>query len=151
MAQGWAPKAGYHRRMSETKPPHPKTPPRLGLEALPGLYAICRLGSNEPVPANVLEMRFVAIARTEDELSIVCPEAAAPASARVEAGWRCLRVRGNLPFEATGILASLAAPLAEAGIPIFAVATFDTDYLLVKSDHLERAVGALERAGHTVR
>ena len=131
--------------------PKPSPPPRLDLEALQGLYAICRLGCNEPVPAHVLGMRFVAIARTEDELSIVCPEAAAPAGARVESGWRCLRVRGNLPFEATGILASLAAPLAAAGIPIFAVATFDTDYLLVKASDWDRTVATLEGAGHTVR
>jgi hypothetical protein len=144
-------KAEYHLAMSETTPQHAKNPPRLPLEILPDRYAICRLDRDQPVPENLLGMRFVAIARTDDELSIVCPEPAAPAGARIETGWRCLRVHGNLPFEATGILASLAAPLARAGIPIFAVATFDTDYVLVKVDHFERTIAALEEAGHRVR
>jgi len=122
----------------------------LELEVLPGAYAVCRLGPQAPVPPPLLAAAFVAIVRTSDELSIVCPEIVAPADARCERGWRCLRVVGNLPFDATGILASLAAPLAEARIPIFAISTFDTDYLLVKVARLEQALRVLEATGHTI-
>ena len=122
----------------------------LVLAVLPGAYAVCRLGPQEPIPAPLLAPTFVAIVRTAEELSIVCPERVAPETARVERGWRCLRVTGSLPFEATGILASLAAPLAEAKIPIFAISTFDTDYLLVKEARLEHALTVLEATGHTI-
>lgn len=88
--------------------------------------------------------------RTADELSVVCLEEAAPAGARVEGGWRCLSVVGPLPFSATGIMAALAGPLAAADISIFALATFDTDHLLVAETALSRALEALHRAGHRV-
>ena len=71
-----------------------------------------------------------------------------PANVKVEPKWRCLKVKGPLDFALTGILASLANPLARAGISIFAVSTFDTDYLLVKEGDLERAAEALSIAGH---
>ncbi len=88
------------------------------------------------------------ITRTAEELSVVCPEEAVPEAVRRQGGWRCLEVRGPLAFELTGVLASLASPLAEAGVPIFALSTFDTDYLLVPGDQLETAFGALGAAGH---
>lgn len=91
-----------------------------------------------------------AITRTRDELSIVCPQADVPPSTFSEPEWRALKVAGPLDFSLTGVLASLAAPLADAGISIFALSTFDTDYLLVKSDVLALAVEVLRRAGHSV-
>ena len=91
------------------------------------------------------------ITRTADELSVVCWQKNVPEGVRSEGGWRCLKLEGPLDFSLTGILVSLAAPLAEAGISIFAISTFDTDYLLVNRDDLERSVDALEGAGHLVR
>lgn len=79
---------------------------------------------------------------------MVCPEEAVPAEVRGERGWRCLAVRGPLAFELTGVLASLAAPLAAAGVPIFALSTFDTDYLLIPGARLETALDVLHTAGH---
>ena len=79
---------------------------------------------------------------------MVCPERRVPEGVRRQGGWRCLAVRGPLPFELTGVLASLASPLAAAAVPIFAVSTFDTDYLLIPGDDLEAAVAALDAAGH---
>ncbi len=79
---------------------------------------------------------------------MVCPERAVPAGVDAERGWRCLRVRGPLAFELTGVLASLASPLAAAGVPIFALSTFDTDYLLIPGARLETAVDVLRTAGH---
>ncbi|HEX4826092.1 MAG TPA: ACT domain-containing protein [Candidatus Polarisedimenticolaceae bacterium] len=122
----------------------------LDLAVLPGLYAVCRLDPDAPVPPSLLSTAFVAIVRTADELSIVCPGSVAPETGRCERGWCCIKVNGNLPFDATGILASLASPLAEANIPIFAISTFDTDYLLVRGVRLEHALRVLEGAGHTI-
>jgi hypothetical protein len=87
---------------------------------------------------------------TPDELSLVVPEAFAPDGAAIEAGWRALRVAGTLDFSLTGVLASLAAPLAQAGVSIFAVSTYDTDYLLVRESGLAAALVALRGAGHTI-
>jgi uncharacterized protein len=121
---------------------------RLDLAFLPDLYAICRLSRDEPVP---LECNgpFLSITRTNEELSIVCNQSAAPAGAKCEHDWRCLRVAGTLPFSTTGVLASLADPLAEAGIPVFAVSTFDTDYLLIREKDVEKSIEVLRRAGHS--
>jgi hypothetical protein len=122
----------------------------LTLELLPVRYAVCRLPAGWPAPAALLapgpDLRV--LARTPDELSLVCPEQDAPAEARVETGWRAFKVAGPLDFSLTGVLASLAAPLAAAGVSIFAVSTFDTDYLLVREASLAQARAALESAGH---
>lgn len=93
---------------------------------------------------------FTSVTRTPEELSVVCSQDAVPEAVTAERGWRCLVVAGPLDFALTGIAASLAAPLADAGISVFFVATFDTDYLLVKEDRLADATAALERAGHTL-
>jgi hypothetical protein len=90
------------------------------------------------------------VTRTPDELSVVADEAAVPAGVRAERGWRALQVAGPLDFNLTGILASLAYPLARAGISLFAVSTFDTDYVLIKEDKLHDALAALQAAGHTL-
>jgi hypothetical protein len=122
----------------------------LRLSVLPGTFAVCRLDPLAAIPAPLLRAAWVSITRTADELSIVCAEELAPAGARCERGFRCLVVEGPLPFSAVGILASVAAPLAAAGIPILAVATHDTDYLLVRAERLEAAREALVGAGHEV-
>lgn len=119
------------------------------LLVLGGTFAVCRLGKSAAVPAWAAG-DFLSVTRTAEELSVVCPEAAVPEGVRCERGWRCLRVAGTVPFSAVGVLASLAGPLAAAGVSLFAVSTFDTDYLLVKDDDMERAVGALRGAGHVV-
>jgi len=123
----------------------------LRLQLLPETYAICRLGSEQAVPAWATGGAFLSLTRTRAELSIVCVQEAVPEDVRCEKGWRCLGVRGVLDFSLTGILASLATPLAAAGVSIFAVSTFDTDYLLVKNDGLTPTIAALEDAGHSVR
>ena len=83
-------------------------------------------------------------------MTVVCAAARVPADARAERGWRALRVAGPLDFALTGVLAAVAVPLADAGVSIFAVSTFDTDYVLVRADRLEAAVAALRAAGHRV-
>jgi hypothetical protein len=95
-------------------------------------------------------VEFLSITRTREELSIVCESSQVPAEIPAERGWRCMQVGGPLDFSLVGVLASLAEPLARAGIPIFAISTFDTDYILVRSTQIEAAIAALELAGHVV-
>jgi hypothetical protein len=120
------------------------------LTALPGRYSVCRLRSLPPLPSvRDAACRFLSI--TPDEISWVGPEAEAPADAeKTEAGWRALRVAGTLDFALTGILARLTRALADAAIPVFAVSTHDTDYLLVREAHWAAACAALEADGYRI-
>lgn len=122
------------------------------LELLPATHSICRLDARVGTPdwAQLSAGALLSVTRSEDELSIVCAEGLAPAEVETSDGWRALRVRGTLDHALTGVLVSLAAPLAEAGVPIFAVSSFDTDYLLVPAVSLHSARTALEAAGHSV-
>ncbi len=122
------------------------------LLCLPHRLAVCRLAADAPIPewVDLSPAALCSITRTADELSIVCAEDAVPDGVQCERGWRALRVAGVLDFSTVGVLASLATPLAEAGVSIFVVSTFDTDYLLVKEIDLNKATAALEAADHTV-
>lgn len=125
-------------------------PPILTLSLLADTLAICRLPADAPVPAWAWSGEPASVTRTRDELSIVCRADAVPEGTKCEAGWRCLKVKGPLDFGLTGILAAITAPLAAAGIPVFAVCTYDTDYVMVKAERLESAVDVLRRAGHRI-
>ncbi len=124
---------------------------KLRLVNLPGLFAVCRLDQDAPVPAWASSGEFFSITRTADELSVVCPQSLVPDGVRCERGWRCLRVAGTMDFSMIGVVASVVTPLADAGISVFVVSTFDTDYLLVKEDDLARATVVLRAAGHDVK
>ncbi len=124
---------------------------RLRLSVLEGRFAVTRLSREEPLPGWAVEGRFVSITRTEDEISVVCAEERVPVEATSERGWRCLKVEGPFDFSQTGVLASLAEPLAAASVSIFVLCTYDTDYLFVKERDLEGALAALRASGHTVR
>lgn len=119
-------------------------PPPLTLTLMDGMLAVARLEPGEGVPGWV-DWRdpLVGVTRTEDELSVLCPDGRVPDGVRAERGWRAFKVEGPLDFALTGIMARLAGALAEANIPLFAVSTFDTDYVLVRAGDAERAVGAL--------
>jgi hypothetical protein len=116
--------------------------------ALPGRYAVCRLNPEAAVPAWA-QGPFVNITYTPDELAIICPAERIPADVRAERDWRVLKLVGPFPFTAVGVLASLATPLARAGISLLSIATYDTDYFLVKGDIFDDAVAVLVAAGHT--
>ncbi len=124
--------------------------PSQRLSILPERLSVCRLPPDAPIPAWATTGSFWSITRTRDELSIVCLDEAAPPDVRAERVWRAFAVAGPIDFALTGVLSSIAEPLAAAGISVFAVATFDTDYVLVKAEALEAAVGALRDAGHAV-
>jgi hypothetical protein len=131
---------------------HAQTPAnRLPLVVLSYPIAICRLAPDAPVPAWANgPSPFVTLSRTEEELSITIVQSSVPAELRCERDYRALKVRGPLPLNLVGVLASIASPLAEAGLSIFAISTFDTDYVLVKAGDLDPAVEALRKAGHSV-
>ncbi len=126
-------------------------PHNLNLIVEPEMLAVCRLWPDEPIPAWATVGGFCSITRTADELSVVCPDdRRIPADVRCEHGWRYLRVAGSQPFGLTGVLSSILEPLAAASISIFAISTFDTDYVLVKAADLERAIATLREAGHEI-
>lgn len=123
------------------------------LVRIAGNFAICRLPAKSPPPAWLFgsSSGFYSLTKTDDELSVVCLQHLIPSDLTpCEKDWSCLKVQGPLDFGLTGIMASLASPLAKAGISIFAVSTYDTDYLLVKANRLEDAIEALKKEGHDV-
>ena len=122
------------------------------LQVLDETLAIARLAGDAAVPGWVAGRDLMAVVRTQRELSIVCRNDAVPQThTEVERGFRALAVTGTLDFALTGIVASLAAPLAAAGISIFGISTYDTDHILVREDRLADATAVLAAAGHTVR
>ena len=123
----------------------------LTLSIMPGTFAICRVDAGAAIPRWALRGSFVSLTRTADELSIVCPQGDVPEGMQCSRGWRCLRVAGPLDLSLTGVLASLTAPLARARISLFAISSFNTDYLLVQEKDLEEALVALSAAGHNAR
>ncbi len=120
----------------------------LTLAVLPERLAICRLAADAPLPGWLVRARFWSLTRTDEELSIVLPEEMVEAGWQAEAGYRALQVLGPLDLSLIGVLASLAVPLAAAGVSIFALSTYDTDYVLVKEGDLEKAEQALLASGH---
>jgi hypothetical protein len=119
------------------------------IAVLPGRFAVCRLAAGAPIPEWAKGGPFVSITRTADELSIVCLQESMPPDAQAERDFRAFKVEGPLDFSLTGLLANLSGALAAAGISLFAVSTFDTDYMLVRDADLERAISALT-AGHQI-
>ncbi len=123
----------------------------LTLSVLTDTYAVCSLDPAASTPGWALAGDFISLTRTPDELSVVAPQSRVPGEVKSEPDWRVLQVQGPLDFALTGILATLAQGLAEAGIPIFAVSTYRTDYVLVKSHQLARAIDVLRASGHQVK
>ncbi len=121
---------------------------QLEIEILPEVFAIVALPPGDDWPRWASSGPLVSITRTGDELSVVCLESEVPPRCESAGGWRCLRLRGPFELDTVGVLASLAAPLAKAGVPVFVVSTFRTDCLLVHDELLDRARDALESAGH---
>ena len=117
------------------------------LDLLPGRLAVCRLAPGTPLAPWMGEGGVSSISRTTAELSVVCAESSVPEGVRVEAGWRALALRGPIDFALTGVLVQILQPLAEAGVGIFALSTYDTDLVLVKEVQLADAVAALRDAG----
>lgn len=122
----------------------------LSLTLLELSLSVARLPAGSGLPWWAATSSFLSFTRTADEVSLVCESARVPDGETAQRGFRGLRVEGTLPFHLTGVLASLATPLAEANVPIFVVSSYDTDYLLVDESMLPRALEALRSAGHSV-
>jgi hypothetical protein len=123
---------------------------KLTLSVLGDSYAICKLSPGERVPDPVDGGEFWSVTKTREELSIVCAEGDIPEAVSSDKGWCCLKVHGPLDFSLTGVLVTLARPLAEAGVSVFVISTYDTDYLLVKEERLDLALAVLAESGHEV-
>ncbi len=122
----------------------------LELTLLPERFAISRLAADSVVPRWAMQGPFFSVTRTGEELSIVTEFSRVPAGVQSQSGWRILKVHGPFVLSEIGVLAALATPLAEGRVSLFAISTFDTDYLLVASEALPAAIAALEGAGHTI-
>ena len=121
----------------------------LDLILLPGTFAVCNLCADAAIPGWATTGNVFSTTRTTGELSIVCEESLVPEGVACERQWRCFRVAGSMPFSMLGVLASLVQPLAAAGVSLFVISTFNTDYVLVKEADLEKAQQALRQAGHS--
>lgn len=119
-------------------------PGQLRLKVLPGRLAVCRLDAAGPIPPWFRPGPLAGLTWTEDELSLVIQEDLVPEGVKAERGWRAIKVLGPLDFSLTGVLSSIAAPLARARISIFALSTYDTDYVLVQDKDLNAAKAVLE-------
>jgi hypothetical protein len=128
----------------------PTTARKLTLSVLSKTFVICKLPADAPVPAWATQGNLFSITRTNDELSVVAETGTVPENLRGDAAWSALKAHGPFAFSEIGVLASLVAPLADAGISVFALSTFDTDYLFTGETHLQAAVAALRKAGHTI-
>ncbi|MDH5643334.1 MAG: ACT domain-containing protein [Gemmatimonadota bacterium] len=123
---------------------------KLTLELLEPFFAVAKLDPDAAIPDWAHASVPNSISRTDQELSIICPQNSVPESVSAQLGFRCMRVKGPLEFSAVGVLASLVGPLAEAGVNILAFSTYDTDYLLVPGGLLEKSVRALKEVGHII-
>lgn len=122
----------------------------LTLTLLPETFTLHRLDPGDEIPLEAFRSPFFAITRTDEELSLVLPSQVEIESDRSETGWVCFKVKGPLAFGLVGVLAGITKALAGAGVPIFALSTFDTDYILVKREQVRAAQEALASAGYPV-
>ena len=123
---------------------------KLTLRLLNEKYSVCRLGKNDTIPTWTLQGEFFSITKTDDELSVVCLQENIPADIKCEKDWRILKVEGPLDFSLVGILASICSLMAQEQISIFALSTYDTDYILVKQKNIEAAINTLTENNYYV-
>jgi uncharacterized protein len=117
---------------------------KFALSILPDKLGICHFGKHAPIPDWALRNSdFYSLTKSQNELSVVCPQDHIPENVMAETGWRAFRLEGPLDMYSVGVIAKLSAPLAEAGISIFNISTYETDYILVEEKNLEKAKKAL--------
>ena len=120
------------------------------LRELSEVFAISKLSPKEPIPRWAMSGKIWSVTRTPSELSIICPQTKVPQSLEAERNLRALQVLDTLTFEMVGVLSSLTVPLANEGISIFALSTFDTDLILVRARSFKAACQTLTNAGHNI-
>jgi len=136
--------------VANRKPDQPPSRHKLTFHWLPGSYAIVRLSPDAAIPAWVTKGNFTSITRAPDELSIVCPTANLPADVNSPHRWICLKLEGPFPFSQTGVLLSFIEPLSANDIPIFAISTYDTDYVLIPEEFGKSSLDVLSAAGYVL-
>jgi hypothetical protein len=124
---------------------------KLKFRRLPRAYAIVRLGPDASVPEWAAKGEFTSVTRSGAELSIVCPIENLPADVSSSHRWICLKLEGPFPFSQTGVLLSFIEPLSSKGIPIFAISTYETDYVLIQEEFAGASLSILDEAGHELR
>lgn len=129
---------------------HDPTLKMLTLTTLKGSYSIHRFAPDAIVPDTIQESRFYSVSRTDEELSIVCEATIDLYALQSETDWRILKIVGPLDFSLTGVLAAVSELLAGREISIFALSTFDTDYILVRESKLAEAKRVMTDAGHRI-
>jgi len=117
------------------------------LRLLPETFGILKLAPQQAIPTWATTGSHFFIAQTEDELSIMCPQHLIPTDLSYSADWRCVRVDGDLEFDAVGVVARVSKPLADAGMSLFLVSTHDRDYVFVLQTDLDRAIDIYQSAG----
>lgn len=115
------------------------------LSVLPEKLGICRFAERGSIPEWAEDINFCSITRTKTELSIVCPQEEIPGGVLAEKDWRAFKLEGDLGLESVGVIAALSNPLADAGISIFNVSTYETNYVMVEEKNLEKAIGVLSQ------
>jgi uncharacterized protein len=121
---------------------------KLKLQLLDEKFAICKMPQFAELPSVFAKGEMCFVMRTDEDLTIISPEFMAPDNGQQEIGYRCIRIAGQTPLNTTGVLISLVKPLTEAGISIFAVSTFNSDYIFLLEEHLVKATQALQHVGH---
>ncbi len=122
---------------------------QLNLSLLKDKYAVCSLPATAPIPDWALKESLVSITRTEDELTIVCRQDLIPTQYKRDLNWRCFRIDGSFDLNQTGVISSISSPLTGAGISIYVISTYNTDYFLVQEDKLNQTISILSHSGHS--
>ncbi len=121
------------------------TEKKLNLRLLKDTYGVCRLNKDDSIPSWVFNGEFFSITKTDDELSIVCQENNIPSGIKYEKCWKVLKIEGPLDFSLVGILSKISSLMAVNNISIFAISTYDTDYILIKKEKIDSAINILEK------
>ena len=122
--------------------------PKLVLSVLSETFSVHKLSPDASIPEEILKSNYYSVSKTENELSLVCSEVIEVQNLQSSKGWKCIKVKGPLDFNLTGILAGISDILAQTNISIFAISTFDTDYILVRKHDLTSATTTLKQAGY---
>jgi hypothetical protein len=123
---------------------------QLNLSLLKDKYTICTLPKDAKIPDWVLTESLASITRTDKELTIVCKQDIIPSELQTDLNWRCFKIDGSFDLNQTGVISSISSPLADAGISIYVISTYDTDYFLVKDDNLQQTISTLSNSGHSI-
>jgi hypothetical protein len=122
----------------------------LQLSLLKDKYGICSLPNTAPIPDWALKESLISITRTEEELTIVCRQDLIPPQCKCDLNWRCFRIDGTFDLNQTGVISSISSPLANTGISIYCISTYNTDYFLVKEENVEQTISVLSDCGHSI-